>query len=61
MPRCLAVVFLCLIAFPADAFQVSCDDVRAYVAEHGKASAIVFALKSGATWQQIREARRCIK
>ena len=60
MARALAVVLLCLIASPAGAFQVNCDDVRAFVAQHGKAVAIAFAVSHGATWQQIREAKKCL-
>ncbi len=56
-----AVVFVCLIASPANAFQVSCDDVRAFVAEHGRARAIAFAISQGATWGQIKEARKCLR
>jgi hypothetical protein len=56
-----AIAILCLTAFPAQAFQVSCDDVRAYVAQHGKAKALAFALKNGATFRQINEARKCLK
>ena len=48
MLRPLAVVLLCLIASPATAFQFTCDDVRAFVAEHGKAKAIAFAVSHGA-------------
>lgn len=61
MPRVLAVVVLCLIAFPAQAFQVSCDDVRAYVAQHGRTKALAFAIKNGATFRQLYEARKCLK
>lgn len=55
-----AIVFLCLIAFPANAFQIDCNLVRQYVAEHGKAKALAFALKNGATWKQLQEARKCL-
>lgn len=55
------IVFLCLIASPANAFQIDCTLVRQYVAEHGKAKALAFALKNGATFAQIREARKCLK
>jgi hypothetical protein len=61
LTRPVAVVLFCLIAFPAQAFQVSCDDVRAYVVQHGKAKALAFALSQGATWRQINEARKCLK
>lgn len=60
MARALAVVFLCLVSSPSNAFQVSCEDVRAYVAEHGKMKALAFAIKSGATPRQINDARRCL-
>lgn len=56
-----ALIVLFLIASPAHAFQVNCDQVRAFVAEHGKAKALAFAIQNGATWQQIREARKCIR
>ena len=55
-----AIVFLCLIASPAQAFQIDCALVRQYVAEHGKAKALAFALKNGATWKQLQEARKCL-
>jgi hypothetical protein len=61
MRRILPVVVLCLIAFPAQAFQVSCDDVRAYVAKYGRIKAIAFAIENGATWHDIREARKCLR
>ena len=56
-----ATVFLCLIAFPAEAFQIDCQMVRQYVAEHGKAKALAFAIKNGATFRQLYEARKCLK
>lgn len=56
-----AFVFLCLIASTASAFQIDCDQVRSYVAEHGKAKALAFAIRNGATFQQLREARKCLK
>lgn len=59
--RLTALVILCLIASPAHAFQVNCDQVRAFVAEHGKAKALAFAIQNGATWQQLREARKCLR
>ena len=57
MLRTTAVVLLCLIASPATA--LTCEDVRAFVAEHGKAKAIAFAVSHGATWSQIKEAIKC--
>jgi hypothetical protein len=55
-----AIAFLCLISSPVNAFQVSCEDVRAFVAEHGKLKALAFAVQSGATPRQINDARKCL-
>lgn len=55
-----AILFLCL-ASPAHSHQFSCEEVRAYVAEHGKARAIAAAIKHGATWREIAEARKCLR
>lgn len=55
-----AIVFLCLIASPAHSH--TCEQVRAYVAQHGKAKAIASAIRNGATWKQILEAsKKCLK
>ena len=45
----------------ADKPQIDCALVRQYVAEHGKARALAWALENGFTWAQIREARRCLR
>ncbi len=55
-----ATVVLCLIASPANAFQLTCADVRFYVAQYGKAKVIAYALRNGMTRRQIREAKRCL-
>lgn len=60
MTRLVAVVFVCLLAFPAQAHQFNCDEVRAYVAKHGRAAALAAALAHGATWAEIRKAKRCL-
>jgi hypothetical protein len=39
----------------------TCEDVRRVVAEIGRVRALALALKNGASWAQIREARRCLK
>lgn len=54
-----AIVFLCLIVSPAHSH--TCEQVRSYVKEHGKAKAIAYAIKHGATWREINEARKCLK
>lgn len=60
MLRATAIAMLLVIpSHPANAFQVSCEDVRAYVAEHGRAKAVAFAIKNGATFKQLNDARRC--
>lgn len=54
------------LALPAFASEpklppgVTCADVRAKVAEMGKIRALAFALENGATWRDIREARKCL-
>lgn len=40
---------------------VTCEDVRRVVAEKGKVRALALALENGATWTQIKEARKCLK
>lgn len=55
---------LSLYTIPASANdnrQFSCEEVRAYVAQHGKAKALAFAIRNGASWAQIRDARKCLK
>jgi len=68
MPRVLAVALLCALStcgHPALAEQnpptfYDCQTVRAFVAEHGKVKALALALERGATWQQIKAARKCL-
>ena len=62
MPKtALVVAFLCLLSFPAKSHQFNCDEVRAYVAQYGKAKALAAAIKHGATWREIADARRCLQ
>lgn len=63
MPRILIFAAAVLIwtgihARAADHPPVDCVQVRAYVAEHGKAAALAWAIGQGYSWKQIREARR---
>lgn len=53
-------IFLALIlaTSPAQAHTFNCDQVRAYVKQHGVAKAIADAISSGATWRQVIVARR---
>lgn len=40
---------------------VDCPLVRRLVAEHGKARALAWAIRQGYSWEQIKEARKCIQ
>lgn len=40
---------------------VDCQTVRRLVAEHGKARALAWALRQGYSWDQIQEARKCLR
>jgi hypothetical protein len=40
---------------------IDCNLIRSYVAEHGKAKALGWAIKQGYSWGQISAARRCLK
>ena len=53
-------ILLLAAVLAASNFHLTCAEVRAYVAEHGRVQALAFALRSGATWRQIREARACL-
>lgn len=55
------VILLCLVARPVFASTLTCEQVRAYVAEHGRAKALALAIKNGATWVEIKEAKKCLR
>jgi hypothetical protein len=40
---------------------LTCEDVRRTVAEIGKVRALALALENGASFAQIREARKCLR
>jgi hypothetical protein len=40
---------------------VTCEIIRAQVAQHGYARALIWARSSGYSWAQIKEARKCLK
>lgn len=63
MLRATAFAIALLWATPTHAgdFNPTRDDVRAYVAEHGRAKALAFAAKNKATWKQYREAYKCLR
>lgn len=51
----------CIRSRAEDKPQYDCAVIRAYVAEHGQAAALGWAIRNGYSWRQIREARRCLK
>jgi hypothetical protein len=59
MPRILAVVVLCLIAFPAHAMP--CWMIKQYVAAYGEAAAVEWAKSHGYSDKEIALAKRCLK
>lgn len=50
-----------LAARSAPVREYSCHDVRRFVAEHGRVTALAKAVAAGATAHQINEARKCLK
>jgi hypothetical protein len=40
---------------------VTCDQIKALVAEHGYAKALMWAREHGYSWWQINEARKCLR
>lgn len=62
--RLIAALILLCLASPARAEpfpHLTCPVVRELVQQHGKAKALALAIRYGATWQQIRLARKCLK
>lgn len=62
----LAVTFLCApIAVHAEdprlPVNYTCEQVRAYVAQYGKLTALLWAKLNGASSGQIAAARRCLR
>lgn len=54
-------IFLYTSAVSAHENIQDCEQVRAFVAQHGKVRALAIAISHGATWKQIREAKKCLK
>jgi hypothetical protein len=61
-----AIALLCLFAIPVSAdtpqlpIGVTCEAVRAKVAEHGRIMAYAWARLNGYSAKQIAEAKRCL-
>ena len=54
------LILVCAHARAADAPQLDCAAIRFYVAEHGRAAALAWAIRQGYSLAEIREARRCL-
>ena len=57
----LALLLTAIAAEPEHVPKFTCEQVRAFVAEHGRAGAIALAVAYGATFRQIMEAQKCLK
>jgi hypothetical protein len=56
------VVVLGIVAFACQpASAITCEQVRHYVEAYGAAAVLAFAKKAGATPQQIRDGRACLR
>ena len=55
----MILVFACLLSRPAVA--ISCDEVRGYVRTYGASAVLSYVKRIGATPQQIREGRACMR
>jgi hypothetical protein len=66
LPKAVAVAAICLVAAgpvqarEKDVHRITCDMVRAYVAQIGEAQARAVALAHGMTASQEQRARRCL-
>lgn len=49
-----------IIAAPALPFNYDCKTIRTFVAEHGRIEALALAIRNGATFAQLRAARKCL-
>ena len=56
----LVLAATCVRARAAD-LPIPCDQIRALVAEHGKARALAWALENGYSFAMINEARKCLR
>jgi hypothetical protein len=57
----LLAVVLALNTEPQLPQGVTCEMIRAQVAQHGYARAIFWARSNGYSWAQIKEAKKCLK
>lgn len=63
IPLAAAAVLIatCTRSRAADLPNIDCAVIRSYVAEHGKAKALAWALQNGYSWKDIQQARKCLK
>ena len=57
----MILILAASLAFSEPKLPVSCDQIRALVAEHGRVKAIVWAREHGYSWAMIAEARKCLR
>ena len=56
----IVLLAVCIRARAAD-LPVTCEQIRALVAEHGKARALAYAIEHGYSLSMINEARKCLR
>lgn len=57
----ILVILLALATEPQLPPGASCEQIKSLVAEHGKVKALAWAVRNGYSWQQIREAKKCLR
>jgi phage-related protein len=57
----MIVLLILLAAAEPQLPAVTCDQVRAFVAEHGTMRSVYWARSQGYSWRQIAEAKRCLR
>lgn len=55
------ILVIALVASLSNPHKFTCEQVRSFVAEHGKLRAIALAVAHGATWAEIKQAKKCLK
>jgi len=55
-----AVILAALSTDPQLPAGVTCEQIKALVAEYGKVRSLTWAVRQGYSWPQIRAAKRCL-
>lgn len=58
---CALILLATCIRSRADDSRFDCAAIRYYVAVHGKAAAVAWALKNGYSFREIAAARKCLR